>query len=112
MTLSPCFRPGLGRYTAPLKAESARKAGLASGVSASARRGPEDREMNIAEGTFRLSIVIAVLVAAYYGISDYMAAVNSNAEDMRIWTTLRCGERFLGQDMSSYTRCRNGPCTE
>jgi hypothetical protein len=59
--------------------------------------------MDIARGTFRLSIVIAVLVAVYYGISDFMTAVNSNAENMRIWTTLRCGERFLGQDMSSYT---------
>jgi hypothetical protein len=59
--------------------------------------------VSIVRGTFRLSIVIALLVAAYVGISGYIEAVSSDAEDMRIWTTLRCGERFLGQDMSSYT---------
>jgi hypothetical protein len=59
--------------------------------------------MNIARGTFRLSIVIALLVAAYYGISGYMAAMNAEYEKQKFWTTLRCGERFLGQDMSSYS---------
>jgi hypothetical protein len=53
--------------------------------------------MNIARGTFRLSIVIAILAAAYGGISEYVTIVKFNTEDTRIWTTLRCGERFLGR---------------
>jgi hypothetical protein len=59
--------------------------------------------MNIARGTFRLSIVIALLVAAYYGISGYIEARNSEYENWKLWTTLRCGERFLDKDMSGYT---------
>jgi hypothetical protein len=58
--------------------------------------------VNIARGTFRLSIVIALVVAAYYGISGYKAAMDDEYEKQKLWTTLRCGERFLGQDMSSY----------
>jgi hypothetical protein len=69
----------------------------------SRRAGAGATAVSIVRGTFRLSIVIALLVAAYVGISGYIEAVSSDAEDMRIWTTLRCGERFLGQDMSSYT---------
>jgi hypothetical protein len=53
-------------------------------------------------GTFRLSVMIALLVAAYYGITGYMAAMDVEQENRRLWTTLRCGERFLGQDMSRY----------
>jgi hypothetical protein len=60
--------------------------------------------VNIARGTFRLSIVIALVVAAYYGISGYKAAMDDEYEKQKLWTTLRCGERFLGQDMSSYAR--------
>ena len=43
------------------------------------------------------------MVAAYYGISGYVAGMDAERENWRIWTTLRCGARFLGQDMSSYT---------
>jgi hypothetical protein len=57
----------------------------------------------VIRGTFRLSVVIALLVAVYCGISGYIAAVDADRETWRIWGTLRCGERFLGQDMSSYT---------
>jgi hypothetical protein len=60
--------------------------------------------MKVARGTFRLSIVIALLVAAYYAFAAHVAAVKSDAEDMKIWTTLRCGERFLSKDMSHYTK--------
>jgi hypothetical protein len=62
--------------------------------------------MKIIRGTFRLSILIALLVAAYYGIHAYMAGVIVKQENRRLagnWTTLRCAERFLGQDMSRYT---------
>ena len=59
--------------------------------------------MKVIRGTFRLSVVLALLVAAYYGISGYVAALDADRETWRIWTTLRCGERFLGQDMSSNT---------
>src|SRR5262245_13289100 len=59
--------------------------------------------MNVIRGTFRLSIVIALLVAAYYGTAAHFAAQNAAAEDINIWITLRCGERFLGQDMSRFT---------
>jgi hypothetical protein len=58
--------------------------------------------MNIIRGTFRLSIVIALLVAGYYGITGYMAALESEQANWKLWNTLRCGERFLGQDMSRY----------
>ena len=58
--------------------------------------------MNIIRGTFRLSIVIALLVAVYYGITGYMAAMEREQANWKLWTTLRCGERFLGQDMSKY----------
>jgi hypothetical protein len=53
-------------------------------------------------GTFRLSLVVALLVAAYFGITAHVAAQNDAWEDLQFWNTLRCGERFLGQDMSSY----------
>jgi hypothetical protein len=59
--------------------------------------------MNIGRGTFRLSIVIALLVAGYYAITGYMAALDAEQENRKLWNTLRCGERFLGQDMSAYT---------
>jgi hypothetical protein len=58
--------------------------------------------MNIIRGTFRLSVVVALLVAVGYGIWGYVAATRADDENWRIWTTLRCGERFLGQDMSKY----------
>jgi hypothetical protein len=58
--------------------------------------------MKIIRGTLRLSVVIALLVAVYCGIAGYIAAVDADRETWRIWRTLRCGERFLGQDMSSY----------
>jgi len=53
-------------------------------------------------GTFRLSVVVALLVAAYYGITGYMTAIKSEQENQRMWMTLRCGERFLDRDMSRY----------
>jgi hypothetical protein len=59
--------------------------------------------MKVLRGTFRLSIVIAILVAAYYGIAAHLAAENAGYEDWKLWKTLRCGERFLDKDMSSYT---------
>jgi hypothetical protein len=59
--------------------------------------------MSVLHGTFRLSIVLALLAAAYYGITAYVTAVDANQYEWKLWTTLRCGERFLGQDMSSYT---------
>jgi hypothetical protein len=58
--------------------------------------------MKVIRGTFRLSVVIALLVGAYCVISGYMVALDADRETWRIWNTLRCGERFLGQDMSSY----------
>src|SRR5262245_7640380 len=58
--------------------------------------------MNILRGTFRLYIVIALLVAAYYGLTGYMVARKSDQENRQLWTTLRCGERFLDRDMSAY----------
>jgi hypothetical protein len=59
--------------------------------------------MNVLRGTFRLSIVVALVVAACYGISAHIAAHDAAWEDRKHWSTLRCGERFLGQDMSKYT---------
>jgi len=59
--------------------------------------------MKVLRGTFRLSIVIALLVAVYYGIAAHLAAQDASYEDWKIWKTLRCGERFLDKDMSSYT---------
>jgi hypothetical protein len=58
--------------------------------------------MNIIRGTFRLSVVIALLVAGYFGITGYMAALEREQANWKLWNTLRCGERFLGQDMSRY----------
>lgn len=59
--------------------------------------------MKIIRGTFRLSIVVALLVAAYFGIAGYKTAMDAEQENRKLWMTLRCGERFLGRDMSSYT---------
>jgi NADH:ubiquinone oxidoreductase subunit 3 (subunit A) len=58
--------------------------------------------MKIIRGTFRLSILIALLVAAFYGIMGYMAGVVAEQANRKAWTTLRCGERFLDQDMSRF----------
>jgi hypothetical protein len=59
--------------------------------------------MRVLRGTFRLSVLVALMVAAYYGITAHVAAHNADREDRKHWSTLRCGERFLGQDMSKYT---------
>jgi hypothetical protein len=58
--------------------------------------------MKVIRGTFRLSVMIALLVGAYCVISGYVAALDADRETWRIWRTLRCGERFLGQDMTRY----------
>jgi hypothetical protein len=58
--------------------------------------------MKIIRGTFRLSIVIALLVAGYYAITGYMAALEREQANWKLWNALRCGERFLGQDMRKY----------
>jgi len=59
--------------------------------------------MTIIRGTFRLSIVTALLVAIYYGITGYMAVMEREQANWKLWNTLRCGARFLDQDMSKYT---------
>ena len=59
--------------------------------------------MNVLRGTFRISIVVALVVAAYYGITAHVAAHGAASEEWKLWYTLRCGERFLGRDMSNYT---------
>jgi hypothetical protein len=59
--------------------------------------------MNIIRGTFRLSIGVALLVVGYHAVTGYMEARKSEQEATRLWFTLRCGERFLGQDMRAYT---------
>jgi hypothetical protein len=58
--------------------------------------------MNIPVGTFRLSLVVALVVAAYYGITAHVAAIDADQGERKFWSTLRCGERFLDQDMSRY----------
>jgi hypothetical protein len=67
------------------------------------RHCPEENVMSVLRGTFRLSIVVALLVAAYYAISAHLAAMDAEWEHRKLLITLRCGERFLGQDMSQYT---------
>ena len=59
--------------------------------------------MSVLRGTFRLSLVVALLVAAYFGITAHVAAHDAASEEWKLWFTLRCGERFLGQDMRDYT---------
>jgi hypothetical protein len=59
--------------------------------------------MKIFRGTLRLSVVIALTIAIYYAFTGYKAATDADQESWRIWRTLRCGERFLDRDMSSYT---------
>jgi hypothetical protein len=46
--------------------------------------------------------VIALLVAGYYSITGLHGGYGARTSDWKLWTTLRCGERFLGQDMSKY----------
>ena len=59
--------------------------------------------MSVLRGTFRLSVVVALLVAAYYGITAHVAANDADRRTREIWSTLRCGKRFLDRDMSAYT---------
>jgi hypothetical protein len=47
--------------------------------------------VSVLRGTFRLSLVVALLVAAYFGITAHVAAQNDVWEDWKIWNTLRCG---------------------
>jgi hypothetical protein len=42
--------------------------------------------MKVIRGTFRLSVVIALLVAVYGVISGYMAALDADRETWRIWS--------------------------
>jgi hypothetical protein len=58
--------------------------------------------MKVIRGTFGFSVVIALLVGAYCVIWAYVAALDADRETWRIWGTLRCGERFLGHDMTRY----------
>lgn len=63
--------------------------------------------MNILRGTFRLSLVAAMITFSGAAIYDYFdksnAAQKQYAEDYRMWTTLRCGRAFIGKDMREYT---------
>jgi hypothetical protein len=63
---------------------------------------PRRLKVKVISGTFRLSVVIAVVVAAYYCISGYLAALEAEQANRKLWSTLQCGERFLGQDMSKF----------
>ena len=58
--------------------------------------------MRVARGTFRLSIAAAVVVAVCYAISAHLSAMDAAWENSKLWSTLRCGERFLDRDMSEF----------
>ena len=58
--------------------------------------------MRVARGTFRLSIVVALVVAVYYSITAHVEANNAASRDFEFWSTMQCAERFLDQDMSRY----------
>jgi hypothetical protein len=50
--------------------------------------------MAILRGTFRLSIVVALLTAVYVAYQDWMVSIERNNEDHEILRTLRCGSRM------------------
>jgi hypothetical protein len=65
---------------------------------------------NIARGMFRISIVAATLIAiagafaSHFGtLAEQGRARESQREDARLWTVLRCGSQFLGKDMAAFT---------
>jgi len=59
--------------------------------------------MRIIKGTFRLSIVIAVLAGIYAFVTAHMQAMEADQRNYELWLVLRCGEKFLNRDMSAYT---------
>ena len=50
--------------------------------------------MSVLRGTFRLSLVVALLVAAYFGIMAHVTAQDDYSKERKLWFTLRCGEPF------------------
>lgn len=63
--------------------------------------------MKIVRGFVRLAIVLFGVTLIGLPIHDLISANNRADEeyekDHRIWTTLRCGQEFIGKDMSAYT---------
>jgi hypothetical protein len=59
--------------------------------------------MRVIAGTFRISIVAAIFVAAWVFAGGYLDASTADSEVRHRWRVLRCGERFLDQDMRQYT---------
>jgi hypothetical protein len=54
-------------------------------------------------GIFRLSVVLTGMFAIYGFYGALTKAAESSTNERRIWTAMRCGEKFLNQDMSQYT---------
>jgi hypothetical protein len=59
--------------------------------------------MRVTRGTFRASILIAFATfvsGVFFAVASGNRAANN---DWQLWNTLRCGKRFLDQDMSKFT---------
>ena len=59
--------------------------------------------MNVLRGTFRLSVVILGGVALAGAYLAHLNAFESEKAARHLWSTLRCGAKFLDQDMAKYT---------
>jgi hypothetical protein len=58
--------------------------------------------MNILRGSFRLSLVITAAVFLYGVWTAFLKADEAARTTYELWTTLRCGERLLKQDLSAH----------
>jgi hypothetical protein len=58
--------------------------------------------MSVLRGTFRLSVVVALVLMAYLGFKAHIAARDAASKDFEFWRTMQCAQRFLDQDMSRY----------
>jgi hypothetical protein len=54
-------------------------------------------------GTFRLSIVVALVALLGSAVYAHFIALDGEQQDMKTWRTLQCAQKFLNQDMSAYT---------
>lgn len=59
--------------------------------------------MNVLRGTFRLSLFVAAAVALYGVWDAFLKADDAARRDHELWSTLRCGEYLLKQDLTQYT---------
>jgi NADH:ubiquinone oxidoreductase subunit 3 (subunit A) len=59
--------------------------------------------MSVLRGSFRLSVVIALVALLCSAVYAHFTALDAEQQAAESWRTLRCGQMFLNRDMGDYT---------